>query len=60
MRYITQYRLEKARVLLRSGNMKVQDVARAVGYENASYFCMLFRNEYGKTPNQFREQEAGE
>lgn len=56
VRYLTTFRLNKARGLLQDSSMRVQDIARRVGYANASYFCMLFRNEFGVSPTQFREQ----
>lgn len=56
VRYLMTFRLNKACELLQDSSMRVQDIARRVGYANASYFCMLFRNEYGISPTQFREQ----
>jgi len=55
MKYITNYRLEKAKDLLSKTNLKVQDVGVKVGYPNLSYFCMLFVNHYGVSPSGFRE-----
>ncbi len=55
-KYLTAYRLNRACELLVQGNMKIQEVAQAVGYANPSYFCMIFRNEYGMSPARYREQ----
>lgn len=55
-KYIKNVRMEKAEELLRTTNMKIQDICRAVGYSNISYFCRTFRNEYGVTPEKYREQ----
>jgi len=53
-KYIKNARMEKARELLLSTNMKISDVCEQVGYSNLSYFCRSFRNEYGVTPDQYR------
>lgn len=56
VQYITDYRLEKASILLQNKSLKIKEVCKKVGYENQSYFTMLFSNAYGKTPLQFREE----
>lgn len=56
IKYITQYRMEKARNLLLNTNMKIADVAEGLGYTSVSYFCMLFRNKFGTSPAGLREE----
>lgn len=56
VKYLTDYRMKKARDLLENSNMKIIDVGKACGYQNQSYFNKLFKNYYGMTPKQFREQ----
>ncbi len=58
VQYITELRMEKARDLLLHTNRKIVDICQAVGYNNTSYFCLLFRKYYGVTANQMREQEG--
>ena len=53
--YLTNLRLEKARELLRSTDLKVYDIAERVGYQNG-YFNRLFKKTEGITPKQYREQ----
>lgn len=55
VKYITSYRLEKARHLLQNTNMKIVDICEKVGYNNVSYFCLIFKNYYGLSPAKFRE-----
>ncbi len=55
-KYIKKVRMDKAEELLKTTNMKVNDICRAVGYTNLSYFCKTFRNEYGVTPDKYRER----
>lgn len=56
IKYITMIRLERAKQLLLSGNMKVSEVAASVGYQNYSYFNITFKNNVGMSPSQFRER----
>lgn len=53
-KYIKNVRMEKARELLKTTNMKISDICEQVGYGSVSYFCRSFRNEYGVTPEQYR------
>lgn len=57
-RYIKNVRMEKARELLLDTNMKINDICKAVGYSNLSYFCKAFRNEHGMTPEKYREHQG--
>ncbi|RAW12853.1 DNA-binding response regulator [Paenibacillus taichungensis] len=54
-KYLTDYRLRRASHLLAHSNMKINDIAGAVGIDNHSYFAKLFRNRFGVSPLQFRE-----
>lgn len=56
VKYISGYRMEKAKELLATTNMKVGDIAERVGYLNASYFISLFRNNTGCSPAKYREK----
>ncbi|WP_026507578.1 2-isopropylmalate synthase [Butyrivibrio sp. MC2013] len=51
---VKQVRLKKASSLLRNGNMKVEKVAEASGYQNVEHFNRLFKKKYGMTPVQYR------
>ncbi|SDW71559.1 response regulator [Paenibacillus sp. CF384] len=55
IQYITLCRLENAKKLLTETNMKINDVCQEVGYNNASYFSLIFRKYFGITPNHMRE-----
>jgi two-component system response regulator YesN len=54
-KYIKNLRMEKARELLLNTNHKIQDICKEVGYANFSYFCRSFRENFGKTPESFRQ-----
>ena len=54
--YVTMYRISRARELLLSKpNMKIQDVAGASGFSDASHFIAMFRKVTGTTPLDFRK-----
>ena len=52
--YFRRKRMEKAAELLESTNMKVIDIANAVGYENQGKFARAFAECYGAAPLEFR------
>lgn len=54
--YLTQIRLEHARVLLETTSLPVSDIASQIGYESPSYFAQLFRRNYGMTPKDYRRE----
>ncbi|MEK0316158.1 response regulator transcription factor [Cohnella sp. 56] len=56
MKYITACRLKKAEALLKHTNRKIADIGKSVGYQDTSYFCMIFRNGYGESPAKYREK----
>ena len=56
LKFLTQYRLSKSAYLLTNTYMKVTDICKNVGYTKLSYFCMIFKNNYGVTPLVYRER----
>ena len=54
-RFIRVFRMEKAKELLCSTNMKVAQVSEKVGFSNVSYFCRSFREYYGSSPESYRK-----
>lgn len=51
---VQEKRLAQAAFLLKSTDRNVDDVARAVGYENISYFHRIFKAAYGLSPRHYR------
>lgn len=56
VKYISKYRMERAKDLLVTTNLKIGAIANAVGYLNTSYFISLFRNTCGCSPAKYRER----
>ena len=59
IKFLTDYRMEKAKQLLDEGTLKIVQIAKQCGYDNQSYFNRLFKNAYGMTPKQYREKNNG-
>ena len=53
---LTQVRMEEAARLLRTTNMRVYEIADALGYRDAEYFSGLFRKFAGVTPSEYKRQ----
>lgn len=51
--YILNARMERAKRLLLDKTKNIQSVAKAVGFENASYFSRSFKKHTGMTPKQY-------
>lgn len=56
-KYIRSIRMKKALDLICHTNRKIADVSLSVGYPNVSYFCKLFTEEYGVTPEKYRSSK---
>ncbi|MFM7603546.1 MAG: helix-turn-helix domain-containing protein [Pseudanabaena sp.] len=54
-RYITQRRIERAKILLSMTRISNAEIAYQVGFSNQSHFTAQFRKAIGLTPKQFRE-----
>ncbi|MAU01578.1 MAG: hypothetical protein CL608_30945 [Anaerolineaceae bacterium] len=53
--YLTRVRIERAKELLRTTNMKCSEVAFQSGYNDPHYFSYVFRKNTGLPPQQFRQ-----
>ena len=56
-RYLTQVRMEKAKVMLHSTN-SISDIALAVGYNDPLYFSRVFHKTMGISPSEYRKQNT--
>lgn len=58
--YLTRYRIQRARQLLRHSALPVGAVAASVGFEDPFYFSRAFRRETGVSPTAYRAGSAEE
>jgi two-component system response regulator YesN len=49
-------RMERAKILLLSTDMKNYEIAEATGFEDPNYFSTAFRKKYNISPNQYKEK----
>ena len=54
---VKKIRMKKAKALLKSSNMTVENISLSVGYQNVEHFNRLFKKAYQMTPMQFRNQK---
>ncbi|MEG0641996.1 MAG: AraC family transcriptional regulator, partial [Clostridium sp.] len=53
--YLNSTKNIKAKELILNTNMKINDIAKAVGYPDTSYFYRKFKKYYGVCPSTLRE-----
>lgn len=57
--YLYRMRMERAReLLLEQAELKVSEVASAIGYHKPQYFIKLFKEHYGLTPQDYRHKSS--
>ncbi|MFC5470526.1 response regulator [Cohnella suwonensis] len=53
--YVNRTRIEKAMEMMKTGALKTQDIAKAVGYWDAAHFYKHFKKVVGVSPAQYRK-----
>ena len=56
--YVGRMRVDKSKELLRRTNLKMLEVARRVGIDDAANFSKLFRKHEGMSPTEYRRRFA--
>lgn len=51
-RYLTQFRMNRAREILENGSCNVSEAAARVGYKSSQYFSITFRQYMGYPPSE--------
>ena len=52
--YVAKTRFEKARSLLQNGDLRISEIAFAVGFQSLSQFNRIFKKLAGKSPTVYR------
>ena len=55
LKYITQSRLEKAKILLRQQDLPIGLICQEVGFKNQSHFTRVFRQYFQITPKAYQD-----
>ncbi|MGC5773971.1 helix-turn-helix transcriptional regulator [Paenibacillus pabuli] len=58
--YLNNLRTERAKELLVNVDLRIQDIATQVGYQNVNSFIRMFKRRYGMTPGEYRKRHAGD
>ncbi len=54
IKYLTEYRMNKAKELLKCTSMRSSEISEAVGYKDPHYFSYMFKKTVGMTPTNYR------
>lgn len=52
--YVTDYRIEKSKELLRQTNLSLKEIAYEVGYKDPNYYSRVFKKWTNSSPKQYR------
>lgn len=58
MRYVQQYRIQRASYLLEHTGLKIIDIGIQCGFQEMGYFSKVFRKFQGCTPSEWRKRKA--
>lgn len=54
--YLNDVRVEKAKKYLETNSLSINEIANKTGFQNSSYFSIVFRKKTGVSPCTWREQ----
>lgn len=54
--YLTEFRIEKAKEMLRDPKYKISDISAKVGYSDGNYFSKTFKKIVDLSPSEYRER----
>lgn len=54
--FLTEYRIEKAKSMLKDFRIKITDISSKVGYSDGNYFSKAFKKLVGLSPSEYRER----
>ncbi|MCD7993538.1 MAG: response regulator [Clostridia bacterium] len=58
--YLTGFRVNEAKKLLRDRSISVKDVSMRVGYYDSNYFAKVFKRITGMIPSEYRDSETAQ
>jgi AraC-like DNA-binding protein len=57
--FLHEARMERATSLLASGGYTVKETAGRCGFQSSSYFCRVFKESTGMTPQEYQKSRGG-
>ncbi len=55
LQFLQETRINIARDLLKTSNLSISEIADKVGYQDPSYFTLLFKKQLATSPNDYRK-----
>jgi len=52
--YVSEVRVKKAKELLEINDIKIKDIAQAIGFSSATNFARFFKKHTGVTPQEYK------
>ncbi len=56
LEYLTRFRIQQAKELLRNSEIPVTDIANQVGFDDPAYFSRVFHKQVGRSPRAYRKE----
>lgn len=56
--YITEYRVQKAKEMIKKGELSIKEICFEVGYNDPNYFSRVFKKVEGVTPSEYKSRNA--
>ena len=53
--FLKDLRMQEAKRLLETSDMRVNEISQAVGYENEKHFMKIFKATLGVSPTEYRK-----
>jgi len=54
--YLTAVKMERAKKLIRDGNIRIYEVGELLGFKDTEYFSKLFKKYSGYSPSEYRQE----
>jgi YesN/AraC family two-component response regulator len=54
--FLNEIRIEKSKSLLLTSGLTIAQISTMLGYNDQSYFCRIFKNVTGTTPDRYRKR----
>ena len=52
--YLNEYRIQKAKVMMKNPRINIKEIGLACGYTDSNYFSRVFKRITGQTPTEYR------
>lgn len=57
--FITEFRIERAKELLKKDELKIYEISTLVGYQTSQYFSQVFKKMTGTYPSEYKDRVGG-